>query len=182
MKNKKSFLICIGVIVVIAIGAFFIKHNQDTTGLNDEQNQTQKDIPVEKEEVKANAKITKKKDASYEEWLAAAMTVALSLDGEQFDVKHIYYNTETSLNDKQKSEGVYVVYEKNSKTTCVYSSPLKKERDKKGKTDLYTKDLGFATFDKVKKNTKDLKGWKEIKQDSLSDLVSQSMLVSLYEN
>lgn len=50
------------------------------------------------------------------------------------------------------------------------------------KTDLSTQDLGFATFDTVDKDSKDFDGWKEIKEDSLSDLVSQSMLVSLYEN
>lgn len=51
-----------------------------------------------------------------------------------------------------------------------------------GKTDLSTQDLGFVTFDTVDKDSKDFDGWKEIKEDSLSDLVSQSMLVSLYEN
>lgn len=182
MKNKKNFLICIGVILVILIVGFFIKNNQNTENLNSEKNQAQSDISVETEEPKANVEIIEKKDASYEEWLAAAMTMAISLDGEQFDIKHIYYNTETSLEDKQDSKGVYIIYEKNGKTMCIYSSPLKKERTKKGKTDLYTKDLGFATFDEVDKKVKDFKKWKEINKDSLSDLISQSMLVSLYEN
>lgn len=186
MKNKKKGLILILAIVVIAVAAFFIISNQNkqqgAVSSNSEQTQEQKDIPVVEEEPNAKAEIIEKKDASYEEWLAAAMMVAVSLKGEEFEVEHIYYKTETDLADKQDSEGVYLIYKTGGKSVCVKSTPLKKERNKKGKTDLSTQDLGFATFDTVDKDSKDFDGWKEIKEDSLSDLVSQSMLVSLYEN
>lgn len=175
MKNKKMILIFIGIIIVV-IATFFIISNKN--------NETKygEDIPVVKEEPNAKAKIIKKKDASYEEWLAAAMMVAVSLKGEEFDVEHIYYKEETSLENKENSEGVYLIYKTGGKSVCVKSTPLEKERSKKGTVDISTQDLGFATFDTVNKNDKDFNGWKEIKEDSISDLISQSMLVSLYEN
>ena len=49
-------------------------------------------------------------------------------------------------------------------------------------TDISTEVIGFATFDKVKPADFNSAGLDEIKPEELSDLISQSLLISVYNH
>ena len=178
MTKKKLFYLVL-VLVIIVLSGIFI--NKIMLHENSKEQKQESDIDMT-EESNANAEIIEKKEATYEKWLAAAMVVAVSLEEEEFEIEHIYFYSENSLNDLEKSEGVYLIYESSGNTICLYSSPLAEERKEKGLKNLYTKDLGFATFDYVDENTKDFSDWREIQVEELEELILQSMLVSIYEN
>lgn len=125
---------------------------------------------------------TEKAEASYEEWLAAAQVVAVSMRYKEFDISHIYLTSETRLSQKEKSTGVYVEFLSGGEKIRICSKPLAKEREEQGTVDLYTKDLGFATFDQVNPEEIHTEGWKEVQMKDLETLISQSMLVSIYEH
>ena len=63
-----------------------------------------------------------------------------------------------------------------------HSKSIAEERDVQGTTDLYTEYLGFATFDLVEANVEKLQGYKRIELDELQELISQSLLVSIYQH
>lgn len=172
MKNRKIIWIIFAVIIIaisiLPIKQFIEKKNNESL--------------LEKEKEQPNVEIVEKKEATYEQWLAAAMVVAVSLEGEPFNVKHIYLCSENTLDNKQNSDGVYLIYEKEKNMICLHSSPLKEECKEKGMKNLYTQDLGFATFNNVDINTQDFSNYEEIVLEDLEELISQSMLVSIYEN
>ena len=66
--------------------------------------------------------------------------------------------------------------------TAVQSMPLEEERTDAGTTDLYTRDLGFATFDVVDPAQVDTVSCEEVSMADIEELISQSLLVSLYEH
>lgn len=125
--------------------------------------------------------ITDKKQASYEEWLAAGMVVAVSMEYPEFELKGIYLTGETDLADKLTSGGAYVVFDVDGTEQAVYGFPLDEERTEKGTIDLYTMDLGFAAFEPVEVQSIDTAACWQVGMDDLEELIAQSLLVSLYE-
>lgn len=172
-KNKKLIILIVIVCIILVFVAAITNHS------NKKDNSKENEIIVENN---ANAEIIEKEDASYEEWLSAAMVSALTLNESDLDIQHIYYKTKTELSNKMKSSGVYVVFKSENKIKCVYSKPLEEENQESGTVNLYTQDLGFSTFESVNINKVNFTGYSEITVDSLTTLISQSMLVSLYEN
>lgn len=126
--------------------------------------------------------VTERAEASYERWLAAGMVTAISMQYSEFEINGIYLTGETDLTEKADSNGVYVIFTEQGVQKTVYSVPLEGEREEAGTMDLYTRDLGFATFDMVEADTADTASCIEIQMDDLDELISQSLLVSLYEH
>lgn len=65
---------------------------------------------------------------------------------------------------------------------AIHSKPLDEERTEAGTKDLYTENLGFASFDEVDVDSIDKDECVTVEMDELSELISQSVLVSVYEH
>lgn len=118
--------------------------------------------------------------ADYEKWLSAAMVVGLSMEYPDFELIGIYTMTETAMESKEKSDGVYIIFTSEGKVSALHSVALKKERTESGTRDISTNNLGFATFDLVKPESVDTSSMKQILLEEIGELIAQSMLVSIY--
>lgn len=123
-----------------------------------------------------------KEDATYERWLAAAMTIGISMQYPDFAIKDIYLTGRTALSGKAGSEGVYITFTSAGSTYMVCSEPLEAERENAGTIDLYSMDLGFNTFDLAEADRVDVDSMEKVALEDLSKLIEQSLLVSLYEH
>lgn len=188
-------LLCAGIVVAVLLGTGRLESPADifgnaesvesTGGAGGETEQGEgQDSSVEGSENAGNNSIgtVEKAEASYERWLAAAMMVSLPFNYSDVEIQHIYYVSEHEMEDKMESEGVYMVFTSEGDTHCIYCKPLSEQRTESGTCDLYTEDLGFASYEEVDVNSISVDDYQEIDEDSLSELASQSLLVSLYEN
>lgn len=157
-------------------------NNQEKTNLEEEENAiNEEDINNEDGQQQGAVGTIQKADASYERWLAAAMVTAISLHYPDFQINGIYLTAETELSSASESSGAYVAFTSGEESLMICSKPLEEERTEAGTIDLYTMDLGFATFDEVDVETVNTEGMLSVEAAELSELISQSMLVSLYE-
>lgn len=148
---------------------------------------TQAQSPVQETEpietvTPATVVLVEKVEATYEEWLAAGMVVAISMEYPEFEIEGIYLAGETDLSERQNSSGVYVVFTADGTKQTVHGFPLAAERTQKGTVDLHTMDLGFAAFDPVETASVNTGACRQIGMEDLSELIAQSILVSLYEH
>ena len=136
------------------------------------------------EEVKPDNReeIPEKREASYEQWLAAGMIMATSMYYGEVEITEIHITGETDLEDKFDSQGVLISFIENGSESVIWSKPLEEERQEQGTLDIYTADLGFATFDTVEKMPANLDNYKKMEISDFSELISQSLLVSIYEH
>lgn len=186
--KKKGLLglgILVGLIVVALVILFFYKNHEEKIQENDIVSETEATDEVSdntNEPTNTNTPVEgQRQDATYEEWLATGMVVAVSLQYTDFEIKEVYLASSTEVKDKNKSKGAYVLYEAEGKEKLAHSLPLDGERTKKGTMDLHTTYLGFSTFDEVSKKKVDLKKLKKMDLDMVNDLMPESMTVSLYE-
>lgn len=129
-----------------------------------------------------NVEVIERADVSYERWLAAGMVTAISMQYPAFEINAIYLESETEMSDKISSAGATVVFSSSGESYAVQSRPLSDERTETGTIDLYTKDLGFATFDPIDPASVDSTDKIQVEIEELDELISQSILVSLYEH
>lgn len=118
--------------------------------------------------------------ADYEKWLSAAMVVGLSMEYPDFELTGIYTASETALENKKSSEGVYIFFTSGGKTQGLYGVALEQERTESGTRDISTNTVGFATFDPVEPESVDISAMKQISLEEIGELIAQSMLVSIY--
>ena len=156
------------------------KNNSNNSSNNQDKNPT---LENDNETIDTpNLDVVEKKESYYEEWLAAAMCMSLTFYEDEFEILNIYYKSKTKLEDKMDSEGVYLIYKNSEGTICLHSSPLEKECTDEGVTNLYSQDVGFNTYEKLSVKKINFANYEEFEIDSLSKIISQSVLVSLYEN
>lgn len=165
---------------VIAGGILFFLWNKNTDQADQELTNAEK-IQNGTEEPQT-MEIQEKANASYERWLAAGMVTGISMQYSDFEINGIYLTGETELSEKNASNGAYVIFTAGDTQIAVHSVPLDAERTEQGTMDLYTRDLGFATFDIVDVESVDTANYKEIDMNELNELISQSLLVSIYEH
>ena len=180
-REKKVWIFLAAVfIIIIAIIVFAMMNfsDENNTGSDSSANGTIEDETEESYQIE----IVEKSDASYERWLAAGMVTAVSMQYPDFEIEGIYLTGETDPADKMQSGGAYVIFTADGTETAVQSTPLEAERTDAGTTDLYTRDLGFATFDVVDPAQIDTGACVAVSMDELEELISQSLLVSLYEH
>ena len=139
------------------------------------ESETPTDIP-------AQTDIPQQKDAEYERWLAAAMVVCVSIEYPDFDLEGIWAASATTLEEKYSSDGAYIAFTSGGERIVIQASALENERTQKGTTDISTEVIGFASFDKVKPADFSSTGLDEIKPEELSELISQSLLISIYNH
>lgn len=131
-------------------------------------------------ETQPPVEIVQRADAEYESWLAAAMLMGISMEYPDFELTGIYVASGTSLEDKMNSQGAYILFTSGGEAMAVHSVPTNGERSAAGTRDLSTETLGFATFDSVDPASVDTKSMKQLAVEDLSELIAQSLLVSVY--
>lgn len=189
-KMKKTVTvmsICLGILMAIAVALVVIEKKDDlqtdVSGeiQNVETDQSELEV-VEEEPVQSENIIVEKAEASYEKWLAASMVVGVSLQYSEFEFTGIYLASENELGNYSNSEGVYITFASAGEEITIHSKPLEGERTKVGTKDLYTEELGFASFDEVEEDSFDKEKCVTVEMSELSELISQSVLVSVYEH
>ena len=184
-KQRKKFTAVVLGILLCLIIAFVIIIIYIGNEKNESDSAEKNDVPERKVESVDNAgkaEIIEKADASYEKWLAAATVTAISMEYEDFTIDKIYVTGETDVNSKADSQGVFVVFSRGDQQIAIASKPLEAERTEVGTVDLYTKDLGFASYDEIEVSAIDTGNCQSITMDEISELISQSILVSLYQH
>ena len=126
--------------------------------------------------------IVERLEASYERRLAAAALVAVSMQYPDFALTEICLTKESGMEKHSESGSVYVFFTSEGDAVCIHCVPLSAEREEFGTMDLYTKDLGFATFDEMTDAPADTSAFIKVTADELSGLIEQALLVSVYEH
>lgn len=187
----------IGIIALaICVVAFFIiiatkKQNvrsseDDKITLEDSINNTSNEIIVEEPPASSDVTNTEKQevmeDSTYEEWLAAAMTVAISMRYTDFEIEDIYYKSETAPANRMDCEGIYIKLKTDGNTVFLFSKPLKEENKEAGSVNIYSQEIGFASFEEFAKNEVSVKKYKKYTVEEIEKMIQFSTLVSIYEN
>lgn len=121
-------------------------------------------------------------EATYEQWLAAAMFRAAMQQAVSFVPLGAYTLTETDLSDPSASQGVFFHFVYDGQEMVIRSVPIAEKRTDTGTSDLYTTRLGYATFDRVVMNPEELMMLKVLDLNELAPLIEHSGLVYLYSN
>lgn len=116
----------------------------------------------------------------YEKRLAAAMVVGLSMEHPDFELTGIYIASQTSVQDKKDSKGVYIFFSSDGEPMVVHSVALEAERTAKGTKDLSSRTLGWATFDLMDPAAVTTESMMQIDLNELTELISLSLQVSIY--
>ena len=136
--------------------------------------------PDSGETTQPTSQLEQRVDGSYEQWLAAGMMVGVSMEYPDFTLMGIYAAGETEIANKASSQGVYILIQTGGEELLLWGHSLDAERKEPGTTDLYTKELGFNTFDPVSRENVDLTALQELKLEDLGKMIEQSMLLTLY--
>lgn len=143
--------------------------------------ETEAPVPESQEPaVQPTVVLEQQADAEYEKWLGAAMVVCVSMEHPDFQLTGIYAASSTSLEDKSASEGAYILFTSGGKAMAIHSRPLEAERTAAGTKDISTQTLGFATFDPVDPASVKTDSMEELKVEDLTELINQSLLISIY--
>lgn len=132
------------------------------------------EVELVKEEEPNKIEVKKKEDATDSEWLAAGMVIAISLQYPEFEIEEIY------ISAKDEKEA-YVIFDSSGEKVIIHSKALNEEREDSGTRDIYTEELGFATFDEIPESNMNVENMTKIVLEDLQSLISQSLLVSVYE-
>ncbi len=117
----------------------------------------------------------------YENWLASAMIIGISMQYPDFEFLGIYTASQTPVSAHDGSAGAYVVFKSNGETLALKSTPLSDERSDKGTSDLYVPAIGYATYDLIDPNAIPLAGLTELQIEELEELIIASSQVSIIE-
>ncbi len=117
----------------------------------------------------------------YENWLASAMIIGISMQYPDFEFLGIYTASQTPIADHDSSMGAYVVFKGNGETLALQSTPLSEERGDRGTSDLYVPAIGYATYDLIDPDSIPLAGLTELKIEALEELIIASSQVSIIE-
>ena len=158
----------------------------DTTGsTQDQEAHENTQLPSQTQEPELEtmappADVVQRADAEYEKWLSAAMIVCVSMEYPDFQLEGVYAASATALEDKYSSEGAYIVFISGGERIVIHSKALEEERVIPGTVDISTETVGYATFDPVDPDSVDLDSLEQLPLEDLSELISQSLLVSIY--
>lgn len=124
--------------------------------------------------------VTEQIPGNYEQWLAAAMVMGVSLEYPDFSELELYAASDTELAAKAESQGVYLRFISGGETVLLHGTPLAQERTEAGTRDIYSMQAGFSALTEVDAASVDLSSMEVYTMDSLADYIQQSLLVSVY--
>lgn len=155
------------------------KATEASKDADETQNPTQTQ-PTELIESLPPVEIVERADAEYEKWLSAAQVVCVSMEYPDFQLDGVYTTSATALENKYDSEGAYIIFTSGGNKMAFHSKALEKERSATGTIDISTEAIGYATFDKIDPASINVSSLDQIELEELSDLISQSLLISIY--
>ncbi len=117
----------------------------------------------------------------YEDWLASAMVIGISMQYTDFEFVGIYTASETPVAAHSSSAGAYVIFKADGQELALRSVPLSAERSDRGTADLYVPAIGYATYELVDAATVPVSSLKERKLEDLEALIVASSQVSIIE-
>ncbi len=117
----------------------------------------------------------------YEERLAAAMVVGISMMYPDFEFRGIYMASETPLEAHSGSMGAYVLFSSGGQSLALKSVPLDAERQEKGTADLYGPTLGYSTYELVDPQSVNTATMKELQLEDLEDAINQATQTTVIE-
>ena len=117
----------------------------------------------------------------YENHLAAAMVIGISMQYPDFEFLGIYTASHTPVSAHDSSLGAYVVFKSGGETLALKSTPLPGERGDKGTADLYVPAIGYATYELIDPNSIPLAGLNVLQIEDLEELIIASSQVSIIE-
>lgn len=124
--------------------------------------------------------IEERAKAEYEEWLSAAMIVCVSMEYPDFNLEGVYAASATALDDKFSSDGAYIVFTSLGNRVAIHAKALEQERTDPGTVDISTEVIGFASFDQINPDSIDFASLEELNVNDMNELISQSLLISIY--
>lgn len=119
-------------------------------------------------------------EGSYEQWLAAAGMMTAHLAYPQHTDAVAYFLSETPLESRDKSPGIFLELTVNGEKVQLRLKPLDGRRSESGTRDISSMQTGYATYDEVE--SIDLTGLKSVTAEELAVYLSEILLPSLYEN
>lgn len=197
LKNKKFWLLAAVVLVIAAVIIAVILSGKNpqapaaptdplatdsSTHHTGEPSQQQTDPSTQPIETVPPAvwQTTPQMDATYEQWLAAAMFLVMPLEYPDFQLEGIYAASNTELEQKASSQGVYFCFLSGGEQVWIHSAPLAGNRSEKGTTDLHTAQLGYASFDRVE--NVDVSAMTELTVADLAEPMTYTILPGLTVN
>ena len=175
MKSKKMILLILGMLIlVLVLGVYLIQSGKVDS---DKTNAAKASYDVSDEK-----NLMDEDESAGDDITISSVVTAISLSYPDFELQEILTATKSGLDEMEQSEGVYVKFNSGGETIIIHSKPLVTERTEKGTIDLHEQKLGFATFDTVTANTLKGKELTAIDVNALSELITESLLVSLYEH
>ena len=117
----------------------------------------------------------------YEDWLASAIIIGISMQYSDYEFLGIYTGSETPVGYHQESEGAYVIFMGDGEKRAIQSFPLDGERDDKGTVDLYVPAIGYATYEHIDPENIPVGSLKVRTLEDLEHLIIASSQVSIIE-
>lgn len=140
-------------------------------------------LESENHELEPHVEDYERADADYEQWLAASVITCISMNTPDFELEEVYASTQSTIDDRMNSQGIYVIYQSGGETLCIQSKPLEQGRSgQAGTKDVYSELTGYASYEEVSADTIDVSQWHTVDMQELNTLIEQSERVVLYEN
>lgn len=170
-------MVC-AVVVLIGVGLTVWIYRGQRSGQQDSN-----PIDSENHEPEPYVEEYERADADYEQWLAASVITCISMNTPDFELEEVYASTQTTVNDRMSSQGIYVTYQSGGETLCIQAKPLEQGRSgQAGTKDVYSELTGYASYDEVSADAIDKSQWHTVDLQDLNTLIEQSERVVLYEN
>lgn len=196
-KNYAFLVIILAAILALLLMGLMLLRHMDDRGQNNtiptqtvptvnteknspEQTETTETTPPSSETTQPPETVPQRVEGDYEQWLTAGMVLAVSMEYPDFEIRGVYIASKTAQHQKMLSDGAYLLIISGGKEILIQSLPLDAERTEAGTRDLYTMDLGFATFDAVAADSVDLDAMIRLQLEDLEDMIRQTMLPSVY--
>lgn len=190
-KYAVTIIVLTAVLAVLLIGLLLLRHmdagGQGSTAPTQEpgtsaptETTSGETEPAQTVQTQPPVTVPQRVEGDYEQWLAAGMVLAVSMEYPDFEIRGIYIASKTAQYQKMLSDGAYILFTSGGEEILIQSLPLEEERSEAGTSDLYTMDLGFATFDRVAADSVDLDAMTRLQLADLTEMIQQTMLPSLY--
>lgn len=155
--------------------------NSGATEKTEGNSETNLGAATEHQQQNSNTIPTLGNEDPYEDWLASAMIIGISMQYSDYEFLGIYIASETPVSAHGSSAGAYVVFNADGQKLALKSVPLDGERPDRGTADLYVPAIGYATYELVDPGSVPINSLKERKIEDLEALIVASSQVSIIE-
>ncbi len=155
--------------------------NEDPTQQAEGNSEAAKTEPGETLQQNTNPIPTLGDEDPYEDWLASAMVIGISMQYTDYEFLGIYTASETPVSAHDSSGGAYVIFKADGEKLALKAVPIPEERGERGTADLYVPAIGYATYELVDADSVPVGSLKERKLEDLEELIIASSQVSIIE-